>query len=281
MFQSALHFPIWQGAGGRYGYARGAGVLRAIAKDFLPVVDVAVDDADCSPTRDQVVAFDTLKRHFAKAEAVLAHMPMPRLVLGGDCVADYMAVSAALATYGEKMALVWIDAHPDINTPITSPSGNFHGMLVRAFMGEGPAELTALVPQKMTSDQLFYVAIRAEDMDEEEFRIIREKNIFTLSVEEVQAGRFNRLVDALHARGFSHIYLHLDSDVLDMTDYPQAVVAVPGGISAKAAVSLLRRLRAEFPLAGGAITEFSLDGEIGSPERDLARTLLCDGFGIG
>lgn len=281
MFQSALHFPIWQGAGARYGYAKGAGLLRSIAQPHLPIVDVAVDDNDFSPTREKVIALDTLKRHFAKAEAALAHMPMPRLIMGGDCVADFMSVSAALARYGHKMALIWIDAHPDINTPGTSPSGNFHGMLVRAFMGEGPAELTALVPQKMTPDQLFYVAIREADMDEEEFRIIAEKNIFTLSVAEVEARRLDRLLQAIRARGFTHVYLHLDSDVLDLKDYPQAVVAVPGGISAASAIALLRRLRAEFPLAGGAITEFSLEETAGAAERDLARSLLCDGFGIG
>lgn len=280
MFQSVLHFPIWQGAGGRYGYGRGAGVLRAIAAQHLPVVDVAVDDQDFSPAQHKVVAYDTLKRHFAKAEAALAHMPAPVMVIGGDCVSDFVSIARALQRHGEKMALLWIDAHPDINTPETSPSGNFHGMLVRTLMGEGPEELAALAPVKLHQDQLFYVGIREDDMDAEEFRIIEHMDIQVLSVAEAEAGRFDGLLATLHARGFTHLYIHLDSDVLNLTDYPQAVVAVPGGLKATTAVSLLRRLRAEFPLAGGALTEYSLEVSAGAAEIDLGRQLLVDGFGI-
>lgn len=281
MFQSVLHFPIWQGAGGRYGYGRGAGVLRSIAARHLPVVDVAVDDNDFSPMRDKVLAFDTLLRHFAKAEAALAHMPMPRLVLGGDCVSDYMSIAAALERFGSRMALLWIDAHPDINTPASSPSNNFHGMLVRSLMGEGPDAFTRLAPTKLTPEQLFYVGIREADMDEEEFRIIKDRNIFVLSVAEAEGGRFAPLVDELRARGFTHLYVHFDTDVLDLTDYPQAVVAVPGGLRAATAVRLLQRLRSEFPFAGAALTEYSLEQSAGAAETELGRQLLEDGFGIG
>ena len=281
MLHSILHFPIWQGAGARHGYARGAGVLRHIASAYRPVVDVDVDDGDFSPTRDKVKALDTLRRHFLKAKARLDHVPAPVLTLGGDCVADYMSIAAALERHGEKMALLWVDAHPDINTPQTSPSGNFHGMLLRALMGEGPAELTALAPHKLTSDQLFYVGIRDADMDVEEFRIIKEKNIFRLDVKEVEAHRWQVLFDAIAARGFTGVYVHVDSDVMDLADYPQAVVAVPGGISVKALVAFLHAIRARFPLYGAALTEYSLEQTAGPEEEALARQLLVDGFGVG
>lgn len=60
----------------------------------------------------------------------------------------------------------------------------------------------------------------------------------------------------VRVKGFGHVYLHVDSDVLSLDDYPQAVVAVPGGVSTAALVSFLQTVRANFP-AGAALTEFS------------------------
>jgi len=281
MFQSVLHFPVWQGAGAQHGYQRGAGVLRNIAKDYRPVVDVPVDNADFSATVGKVIAYETLKRHFAKAQAAIEGIKTPILTIGGDCVCDFITAAAALARYGNKMALLWVDAHPDINTPATSPSGNFHGMLVRALMGEGPEEFISMVPHKLKASQLFYVGARDADMDEEEFRIIREENIFRMSVEAMEKHEFEPLFAEIRRRGFTHVYPHVDSDVMDLTDYPQAVVAVPGGVSANALVAFLQQLRAQFPLAGGALTEYSLEFTAGPAEEALGRKLLVDGFGVG
>ena len=68
--------------------------------------------------------------------------------------------------------------------------------------------------------------------------------------------------------------------MLDLTDYPQAVVAVPGGLSAATTVRLLQLLRADFPLAGAALTEYSLEQSAGAAETELGRQLLEDGFGL-
>lgn len=280
MIQSVLHFPVWQGAGAPHGYQRGAGVLRTIAADYRPVVDVAVDNTDFSPTVGKVIAFETLRRHFAKAEATITRMPYPVLTLGGDCVADFVPLATALARHGDKMALLWVDAHPDINKPETSPSGNFHGMLVRALMGEGPEEFTRMVPHRLKPSQLFYVGARDADMDEEEFRIIRDENIFRMSVADMEAHKLEPLFQALRKGGFTHVYLHVDSDVMDMADYPQAVVAVPGGVSANALVAFLQQVRAHYPLAGAALTEYSLEFSAGPEEEALGRKLLVDGLGI-
>lgn len=281
MIQSVLHFPIWQGAGAPHGYQRGAGVLRGIVEAYRPVVDVAVDNSDFSVALGKVKAFETLRRHFAKAEATLSHMSSPVLTLGGDCVADFVSLAAALARYGDRMALLWVDAHPDINTPETSPSGNFHGMLVRALMGEGPEEFTRMVAHKLKPEQLFYIGARDADMDPEEFRIIAEKNIFRMSVADMEKHHTAPLLAALRERSFTHVYIHVDSDVMDLTDYPQAVVAVPGGVSAKALVAFLQNIRAHYPLAGAALTEYSLEFTAGPAEEALGRLLLVDGFGVG
>lgn len=280
MLHSVLHFPIWQGAGAPHGYARGAGVLRSIAAQYRPVVDISVDNDDFTPLRDKVKGIETLRRHFLRARGALDHALLPALTIGGDCVADYMSIAHALERFGDKLAVVWVDAHPDINTPDSSPSGNFHGMMLRALMGEGPGELVSLVSHKLVPRQLFYVGLRPADMDPEEFRIIEAEKIFTLSCGEVSEHGRERLFAAIVAGGFTGIYLHVDSDVMDLADYPQAVVAVPGGIPAAHLMAFLQAIRARFPLYGAALTEYSLEFSAGPAEIALGRRLLVDGLGI-
>lgn len=280
MYNTILHFPIWQGAGAPHGYRRGAGVLRHIAQGYRPVVDIPVDDSDFSATVGKVKALDTLQRHFSVAQEILRQQTQPVFTIGGDCVADFIPLAHALETHGDKVAVLWVDAHPDINTPETSPSGNFHGMLLRTLMGEGPVGYQSFVPHHLKPRQLFYAGLRDADMDAEEFRIIAAEHIFRLDVPEIMAHRWQRLFAAIEAGGFTHVHLHVDSDVMDLTDYPQAVVAVPGGVSADALVAFLQAVRAHFPLAGAALTEYSLEQSAGPAEEALGRRLLVEGLGI-
>jgi arginase len=65
------------------------------------------------------------------------------VTVGGDCGVELEPVVAARRTYGDRLVVVWFDAHGDLNTPDSSPSGAYHGMVLRALTGEGPAGLVA------------------------------------------------------------------------------------------------------------------------------------------
>lgn len=279
MFTAALHFPIWQGAGAKYGYAHGADHLMRYAAQYLPLVTVPVDVHDFSTMKGGVKAVQTLIRHFEWAQTALSHMTGPLLTLGGDCVADYLSIAHAHQRFGRSMALLWIDAHGDINTPMTSPSGNFHGMLVRALLGEGPTELTHFVPRFLQPDQVGYVGLR--DPDVGELAYINAHNIPRLSVDDVHAGRWQPYFNALKAKGFTHLYLHVDADVLDLMDFPSAAVAVPHGVRLKALRAFLQAARSQFELAGAALTEYSLPAPSQTDAfDDVATEILGKGFGL-
>src|SRR5262249_33842694 len=81
-----------------------------------------------------------------KVERIARKRRFP-LVLGGDrsiAVGTVSAIAAVARREGNKVGLLWVDAHGDINTPETSPSGNIHGMPVAALLGFGPPELTGI-----------------------------------------------------------------------------------------------------------------------------------------
>src|SRR4029078_8119073 len=77
-------------------------------------------------------------------------LPEPRrrapdriLSIGGTCGTELAPVAYLNERWGGRMAVLWLDAHADLNPPASSPSGHFHGMVLRTLLGDGPRELTA------------------------------------------------------------------------------------------------------------------------------------------
>jgi arginase len=278
-FASAFYFPIWQGAGEPQGYRYGAEAVASLVKPHLPLTAVAVDDADFSPARFGVKAYDSIVRHLQRAQHAIDGLPEPIMVLGGDCMCDYVPIIRALNQHGDSMALLWVDAHGDIHTPETSPSANFHGMLLRCLIGHGPEDFVQMLCTPLHPRQLFYVGLR--DPEPEEAEYLAQHGITNLPAEAVNAHNWGILIDQLKERGFSKIYIHVDSDVLDPADFPSAAVIEPNGIRVAALVPFLQALRAQFTVVGGAFTEYNLPSEATPSQLDLARNILHSGFGIG
>ena len=95
------------------------------------------------------------------------------LTVGGDCGIDVAPVESALAQHGDRLAVVWIDAHADLNTPASSPSGAFHGMVLRTLLGAGPPELAPA--RALRPEQVVLAGVRA--LDPEERRFLVEQSI--------------------------------------------------------------------------------------------------------
>ncbi|GAA1680417.1 hypothetical protein GCM10009830_29280 [Glycomyces endophyticus] len=155
--------------------------------------------------------------------------------VGGDCGVELAPVQAALERHGDRLAVVWFDAHPDLNTPETSPSGAFHGMILRALHGEGPAGLTA--GPALRPDRTALVGARSIDPGEAEH--IARHDI---------GGP-----DALDPDAV--VYVHVDLDVLDgiaSVCYPE-----PGGLSAAELLDGVAALAARHEIAGLGITEYA------------------------
>jgi arginase len=157
------------------------------------------------------------------------------LSLGGD---HSMAVGsvAGLAEFyhrqNQKVGLIWMDAHSDINTPGTSPSGNVHGMPLGAIMGLGPAELANLFgwSPKICPENCVIVGVRDVDIHEKEN--IRRAGIQVYTMRDIdERGMRTVMEEALrHAgRGTAGYHVSLDMDWLDPEDAPGVGTPVEGG----------------------------------------------------
>ncbi len=150
--------------------------------------------------------------------------------LGGD---HSISIGTISAMAHPKLGVLWFDAHGDINTPVTSPSGNIHGMPVAALLGEGHPTLTNIgyAGSKLKPTQIVMLGIR--DLDEgERVRLSRgDIRVYTMrEIDEVGMARIGQeIMDYFDP--FSDIHLSLDLDGLDPQHAPGVGTPVPGGIS--------------------------------------------------
>ncbi len=157
------------------------------------------------------------------------------LVLGGDHSVGAGTVSGVAEYYrrqSQKIGLLWIDAHTDINTPETSPSGNVHGMPLAAIVGLGPAELANILnfSPKVISENCVLVGVR--DIDAIEKANVRRAGIAVLTMRDIdERGMRTVMEEALRiaGRGTTGYHVSLDMDWVDPEVAPGVGTPVRGG----------------------------------------------------
>lgn len=275
-----LFFPQWQGSSAAHPQrlARGAHWLQALfpKRDFVAVgADSAgvgsehIDPERRSGERAGVRAHAELLAQLTNARSVLATAQAERvLTLGGDCSVDAAPVAYLNQRYPQELAVLWLDAHPDLNTPESSPSGAFHGMVLRTLLGEGDETLLeALGGRPLEPEQVVLLGVRTFDPPEQAY--IERVGLWHVTVGDVEANP-EHLIDTLKGRGFRKIHLHFDLDVLDPAVFAATGYPTPSGLSVEGAAQLLQRLEAAFDIVGVTVTEYMPRGDEASEQAVLA-----------
>jgi len=171
------------------------------------------------------------------------------LLIGGDCGAELAAVEHAAAD--GTVAVVWFDAHPDLNTPESSTTGAFGGMVLRTLLGDGVEALVPAVP--LSPGRVVVAGSRSTDDSEEQYLLA--SGIARVGADELAAP--DALLSAIEATGAASVYLHIDLDVLDPAELAGLSDPVPFGVTAAALVQSIKAVKARYPLVGAGITGFS------------------------
>ncbi|MCG3128146.1 MAG: Arginase [Phycisphaerae bacterium] len=241
--------PLDLGAG-RRGVDMGPSAIRVA--DVEPAIErlgIPVQDAgDLAVTVPETVAYGSKSLRFIEgviavnaqlAQAVQTALDqgfLP-LVLGGDhsiAIGSLAGSSAHFASHGQRVGVVWLDAHGDMNTPETTPSGNIHGMCLAVSLGLGDARLVNLhrPGPKLDPRNVALVGIRDLDPGERENLHRAGVRVFTIrDVDERGMAAVMREAIAIASDGTSGIHLQLDMDVLDPEEAPGTGTPVWGGIS--------------------------------------------------
>jgi arginase len=159
------------------------------------------------------------------------------LVLGGDhsaAIGTVAGMSRHFGKNGKKLGLLWIDAHADMNTPESSPSGNIHGMPLACIIGQGPPELTGLASHAPMVDPANVAIVGLRSVDDIERFNVRGAGVHPFTMRDIdERGMRTVMQEAIHAvsSGTSGFHLSFDLDAVDPAEAPGVGTPVHGGIT--------------------------------------------------
>jgi arginase len=222
------------------------------------------------------------------AEAVVKTLEagMMPLVLGGDHSLAVGSVSGVAEFYrrkGEKIGVVWIDAHSDINTPDTSPSGNVHGMPLAALLGLGPEPLSHIFgyAPKVPAENTVLVGVR--DIDAAERENIRRAGVAKVyTMRDIDERGMRAVMEealAVAGKGTAGYHVSLDMDWIDPEDAPGVGTPVRGGATYREAHLAMEILADHGHLLSFEMVEVNPVIDEHNRTADLAVELACSAFG--
>lgn len=211
---------------------------------------------------------------------------MTPVILGGDhsvAAGTVSGVAAYFRKQQQKIGLIWIDAHADLNTPETSPSGNVHGMPLAALVGLGPAPLANILgfSPKVAPENTVIVGVR--DIDATEKENIRRAGITEVyTMRDIdERGMRTVMEEALRAagRGTAGYHISLDMDWIDPEDAPGVGTPVRGGATYREAHLAMEIIADHGRMVSFEIVEVNPVIDEHNRTADLAVELISSAFG--
>jgi len=208
------------------------------------------------------------------------------LVLGGDHSLAAGSISGVAEFYrrqSQKIGLIWIDAHSDINTPETSPSGNVHGMPLAALVGLGPELLGNIFgyAPKIAPENIAMIGVR--DIDSEERENIRHAGIAEVyTMRDIDERGMRAVMEealGVASRGAAGYHVSLDMDWIDPEDAPGVGTPVRGGATYREAHLAMEILADDGRLLSFEIVEVNPILDEHNRTAELAVELACSAFG--
>lgn len=263
-----LIYPQWQGGNiaqwitevkdpeqASRGYWLGAQLLNFLAPDNGQetfTVPIATDMVKRKVT-DGVLDRDVLVAQTQAALDILnIQKPQKIVTLGGECSASVVPFTYLSAIYNNDVAMIWIDAHPDITLPgDVYPA--YHAMAVTACMGLGDRHIISKLPAKIDPSKILFVGLRDWERDEIKMRQM-QYGIKHLTPEDVRDNS-DKIRSWLKSCGASKVLIHFDMDVLDPAEIIAAVGVVPDGMKIAEAVRVINDIAQEKEVVGLTIAE--------------------------
>ncbi|MFL5563375.1 MAG: arginase family protein [Gemmatimonadaceae bacterium] len=183
------------------------------------------------------------------------------IILAGNCNTALGTVAGILGGGGAMPAVFWFDAHADFNIPETTTSGFLDGMAVTMLAGMCWQTMAASVPGFRPVPESSIALVGARDLDPLEAALLATSRVTRIAADDVRT-RLGSVVTALAASA-AESYLHVDLDVLDITEGRANSYASPDGIGREALIDALRIIDDTLPACALALTAYDPDGDDG------------------
>src|SRR5271167_649274 len=207
------------------------------------------------------------------------------LILGGDhsiATGAASGVSSFFRKEKKDIGYIWLDAHGDMNTPESSPSGNVHGMPLASIMGYGPPELTGLAGIKPMIEPRNVTLVGIRDLDSKERRLVKESGVHVFTMRDIdERGMREVMAEALRfaSDDTAGIAVSLDMDFVDPSDAPGVGTPVRGGVTYREAHLALEMIADAKLLVSFELVEINPVIDLHNTTALLGVELILSGLG--
>jgi arginase len=220
----------------------------------------------------------------SEVQSILRAGELP-LTLGGDHSIAIGSISGVSTFYHERnqsVGLIWFDAHADMNTPETSPSGNIHGMPLSALLGYGAPELTHIGGFAPKLDPRFCAHIGARDIDAGERELIQRLGLRFFTMREIDERGMAACIDdaiAIASKAPAGYSVTFDVDALDPGDAPGSGTLVRGGLTYREAHLAMEKIAETGGMRSLEVVEINTALDINNRTAELGVELILSALG--
>ncbi len=219
-----------------------------------------------------------------EVEAILQAEELP-LVVGGDhsiAIGSFSGAASYFKDRGETLGLIWFDAHADMNTPESTPSGNIHGMPLAALLGHGTSELTNIGGYSPKLDPRLCVHVGARDIDAGERELIQKLGIRFFTMREIDERGMSACMDEaikIASQGTAGYGVTFDVDALDPGDAPGSGTLVRGGLTYREAHLGMEKIAEAGGMRYLEIVEINTALDVNNKTAELGVELILSALG--
>jgi arginase len=207
------------------------------------------------------------------------------IIIGGDhsiAIGSIAGVAAYCRERKETFGLIWFDAHADMNTPETSPTGNIHGMPLSAILGYGAPELTHIAGFAPKIDPRFIAHIGARDVDQGERDLIRKLGMRFITMREIDERGMSACVDeaiSIASKASAGYSVTFDVDAMDPGDAPGSGTLVRGGISYRETHLAMEKIAEAGGMLSLEVVEINTALDVNNRTAELGVELILSALG--
>lgn len=260
--------PQWQG-GADISVLAGTREIEELYLKDAPLIRVDVSENTTLAEVNGILGYREIKAQTNAALAILRNSRAGRVfTVGGSCDADAASIIYMNELYHGDLAVLWLDAHADLNAPEESVTHLFYGMPVRMLLGGCGEAFDDVVRTPMEPRQFIHLGVR--DLEAAESRFMRRHRMPLIPARGT-ADLPGAVLEALKRSGKRHLYIHLDLDVLDPADFPHTPVPVAAGLPVSELLKLLAALKQVTDLVGFGMFEYIPAGAACDAMEQLVR----------
>lgn len=219
-----------------------------------------------------------------EVEQILNAGELP-IILGGDhsiAIGSIAGVASYCKSRGETLGLIWFDAHADMNTPETTPSGNIHGMPLSALLGFGTPELTHIAGFAPKLDPKLCAHVGAREIDSGERELIRKLGIRFFTMREIDERGMSACMDeaiVIASRGTGGYAVTFDVDALDPGDAPGSGTLVRGGLTYRESHLAMEKIAEAGGMLSLEVVEINTALDVNNKTAELGVEMILSALG--